>query len=111
MSRLRQAAALFVEAGRAVGHVEFWTAIEIEFTELLSACQGTGQNVPEAVARTVNALLALQAERRTASNHAAEVFRLRAEAALADLEHPGARLARRFLVAARAARGAWRAGG
>lgn len=49
----------------------------------------------------------LAREAAKASQVAAE-YSARAEALLRDLEHPGARLARRVLFAARAARDAWR---
>jgi len=96
VSRLRSAAAAWVEHGRWLGRVEAY-----------SAAKAALERAGKAPAATVwNAGLDLEAD-ACATN--AATARREAEALMAALEHPGARLARRIVTAARAARAAWRA--
>ena len=107
MSRLRHAAALFIEAGRALGQAEQCQRTRKHLAALLSESNGLDlYALRTSLGRMETALTGQQ---DSAEGHAARA-RTAAEASMAALEHPGARLARRLLRAARAARGAWRAG-
>jgi hypothetical protein len=105
---LRETAALFVEAGRALGHVDHCKALDAMLAEIVSESMDTDKP------GEFDALLARlrELQRRTgivrqASERAALAAQALAERQMAALERPGARLARRVLRAARAARVAW----
>jgi hypothetical protein len=111
MSRLRTAAAMLVESGRALGHAELAKATATQLEGLVAEAELTDRG--EEFARLRTALVAAARNQRlhvVSSECLAAAARVRAEELMAELEHPGARLARRLLRAARAARGAWRAG-
>ena len=96
MSRLRDAAAAWVEHGRWIGWSEAYRAVEARIAKLppdypASKLWTSGIDL-EASAAAANAATA----------------RRDAERVMHALEHPGARLARRLVAAARAARHAWR---
>ena len=104
MSRLRTAAAMLVESGRALGVAEECWQTERWLMDVIAE-----PDVKPAAERLVELLQRVSARRAVGDGHAARA-RTAAEELMAELEHPGARLARRLLRAARAARGAWRAG-
>lgn len=98
MSLLRDAAAMLVEQGAAVGGLEQarWD---------LRLLEKAGESV-EAYQRALAVLRdhripQLEANARGAEKRAQELMR--------QVEHPGAALARRVIATARAARAAWRA--
>ena len=92
----RDDAQALIETGAAKGQARAFAAIAIR---LRAAMQD--DTVPVLCAK-------LEVEASNASKVADE-YSASAQALLRDLEHPGARLARRVLFAARAARDAWRA--
>ena len=91
----RDDAQALLETGAAKGHALALAAI---VTRLRHA-------ITDGSVGVLHDTLVTESER--AAKLAAE-YAARAEALLRDLEHPGARLARRVLFAARAARDAWR---
>ena len=97
----REHAAAFIETGRVLGHFERLTSVCTYLQERASALgEGRGADALQMAAQF------LDSERgqldRTAVNH-----RMAAERLIEELEHPGARLARRVLSAVRAGRQAW----
>lgn len=115
MSRLRDAAAAFVEQGRALGIVEVSKGIAHHLGALAReagfAREEAPQPTPEYYSRLIDKLGNIaQGYHDAAVAAEAEAQRARrgAEALMQQIEHPGARLARRLVVTARAARAAWR---
>ena len=106
MSRLREAAALLVEQGRAIGRLEqarlvlthvareSAAAARLEQAETAARFIGFARGLGDAIERL---------------EHDAAAAQARAAALMAALEHPGAALARRLVTAWRGARVAWRA--
>jgi hypothetical protein len=110
VSRLRHAAALFIEAGRALGQAEQCRQTEEVLASLFRLSESSAPDEFDALTGSLQNFQKIYARHRaTAEGHAARA-RTAAEASMVALEHPGARLARRLLRAARAARGAWLAG-
>ena len=106
---LRDVAALFVEAGRSVGQVDQCKALDAALTELLEAANGTDKGVEfDALLQGVRILHHRNMVVHDNIAQLANGQRASAEALLHELEHPGARLARRLVSAARAVRHAWR---
>lgn len=98
---LREAAAEFIEQGRALGRVEALETIVLRIRDV------TG--LPETQLRQRLEGLCEDLGHRAAAHKAlASGARSRADALLRAVEHPGARLGLRVLAAARAARKAWR---
>lgn len=99
----REHAAAFIETGRALGHYERLTLVVAYLRARATALgEGRGSDALSAAADH------LSAEREQLDRHAVD-HRVAAERLVEELDHPGARLARRVLDAARAARAAWRA--
>lgn len=96
MSRLRDAAAAFVEHGRWLGQAEAYRCIAARIQRSPPAM--TAQGVWETGADLE--LAACEANAATA--------RAAAEALMAALEHPGAVMARRLVAALRGAQAGWR---
>lgn len=97
MSRLRIAATAWIEAGRCLGYAEAYRQVRARIDRCppdfpASGLWGQGMDL-EAAAADASAATA----QRTA------------ELVMAEIEHPGARLARRLVAAVRGARAAWRA--
>lgn len=117
MSKLRDAAALLVEAGKALGHLEHSRESEKRLAALIRDAalvtdkgldgmpiiQGFGEHRQ----RLADALRHVQAEQGT-FERVANAHRDRAAELMAEIEAPGATLARRFVTVALAARAAWR---
>lgn len=111
MTTLRETAALFVEAGRALGMADECYQTEQWLRDVIAEPErAPGFEIKPAAARLVELLEVVSARHRAAERLAASAQR-HAESLMFDVEHPGARLARRVLGAARAARDAWRESG
>jgi hypothetical protein len=110
VSTLRQASARFIEAGRALGRVEALKSARAELItlvgELPSAADAEQQDIINSLQKLskkhAGAIGLLEAEAKRAQEQAHELMH--------RIEHPGARLARRLVMAVRAARRAWVSG-
>lgn len=100
MTRIRQAAAQFIEAGRVLGHLERLKSIIEDIDGVMEIPPSTGHALAGFRQRLCTQLEAL--------DHEAVEYRLAAERLIAELEHPGAAFGRRMLAALAAARAAWR---
>lgn len=114
MSKLRDAAAMLVEAGKALGHLEHVRATEKVLGTLLSEAESEVNGPDGAIyafaqhrQRLLIELRTVETKRRTLEG-LAETQRERATALMDEIEKPGATLARRVLAVAWAARAAWR---
>jgi hypothetical protein len=114
LSALRDAAALFVEAGKALGHLEHSRASEKVLGTLLSEAESEVNGPDGAIyafaqhrQRLLIELRTAEAKRRTLEG-LAKAHRDRAAELVEELEKPGTVLARRFVAVALAARAAWR---
>lgn len=117
MSKLRAAAALLVEAGKALGHLEHSRESEKRLEALIrDAALATDAGLEGMAAiqafgdhrqRLADALSHVRAEQGT-FERVATAHRDRAAELMAEMEAPGATLARRFVTVALAARAAWR---
>ena len=96
MSRLRDAAAAWVEAGKWIGEADAYNRLAARIERMPLDCTARGF-------WATGPALELQAA-------VANVKRTReqAEQLMAELEHPGAALARRLVATYRGARAAWR---
>lgn len=101
MSRLRDAAALLIESGRAIGAAAQAVAIVTVLEQILAT-------EPSRVEPAMQAALADARRARAKLDHDAALMRARAEDLIREIEHPGAALARRLLATYRGARAAWR---
>jgi hypothetical protein len=99
---LRQCIAHAVEAGRAQGHAGQCAVVEVWIGRILT--EGGDPIDPKGL-REIISMLATQ---RDVSRQVALGAENAVERLARELEHPGARLARRVLRAARAAAQAWR---
>jgi hypothetical protein len=100
MSKVRMAAELLIEHGKALGAAAQAASFEGALTRLWAD--------PSSLESAVGgALKDVQQQRQALEKHAAWA-RQQAEALLRDVEHPGAALARRLLVTYHAARAGWR---
>ncbi len=115
MSKLREAAAMLVTQGKVLGHLEACKTSLQQFERLYQLAQRAreqGVDVVTMVHRADEVLSKLVAEQQAAVSsleRLAETAQRRAEDLVAEVEHPGAVLARRLVASARAARAAWRA--
>jgi len=114
MTKLRAAAALLVEAGKALGHLEHSRATEKLLRDLLAEAEskrngpdGAIHAFDEHLKKLLFALRDTESARGTFERVAA-THRDRAAELMAEVEAPGATLARRVLAVAWAARAAWR---
>jgi hypothetical protein len=116
LSALRDAAALFVEAGKALGHLEHSRETEKTLALLLKLAQfdvdkPEGMPVIQAFAdhrqRLADTLDRVRAAQGS-FERVAQTHRDRAAELVEELEQPGATLARRLVAVALAARAAWR---
>lgn len=115
MSKLREAAAMLVTEGKVLGSVEqakvMLKQLEL-FYQLAQRHKEQGTD-PVHVMHRANELLATMITEQRAALAGLERLALsahdRAQELLAEVEHPGAALARRVVAASRAARAAWRA--
>lgn len=106
MSKLREAAAMLIEQGRALGHLEQARMLVEAFTRSAAEHQAKGEaDVAAALARLGDHY----AVRISFLEQSATTAQQMAQQIIAELEHPGAVLGRRLLASARAARAAWRA--
>lgn len=100
-SKLRDAAAAFVQAGRTLGHADADRGMAEELRRRAAECQDPERAI----------LNALADERAAVADQLAGLAALardQATALMTELEHPGSTLARRLLAVARSARAAWR---
>jgi hypothetical protein len=105
--KLGDAAAFFVESGRALGAAEQSRAFAVELESLGKALDGG----PPAAFRAVLAQLVVRhGQRQAREEGAAQAARRRAEELLAGIEAPGRELRRRLLAAAVAGARAFSAG-
>lgn len=105
MSKLREAAALLIEHGKAIGRLEQQRALMVAITQQSATADrdgdGPGAQRLIVVAKHMGAELG---ELETFAAHSQALAR----DLLAELEHPGAVLARRLLASWHGARAAWR---
>jgi hypothetical protein len=104
MSKLREAAGMLVEHGKALGRLEHARLTVEQLTRESAAAAERGKPDDAAV---IIALAHATAARFGDHEHAATAALTRARELMAELEHPGAVLARRLVATARAARAAW----
>jgi hypothetical protein len=106
VSRLRDAAAQLIAHGRLLGAIERNQAIMRELDALLLKCRLPDAPPIEELIGGLRCFLESEVTfwTPTLAERTAEVEQL-----ITSLEHPGARLARRLVAAARGARAAWRA--
>ncbi len=107
MSKLREAAGMLIEHGRALGALEQQRATADALTRNAERLRTSLPGMPEmadAIERMANGYTAQIPGLERLANSA----RAHAEELMAQLEHPGARLARRLVATARAARAGWR---
>lgn len=110
MSKLRDSAALLVEAGKMLGHYEQARATERVLTRLLASAQPEPEPSAEAFAAHCRLLLTERDRIRDelpGYERVAQAARDRAAELVAEAEHPGAVLARRLLATVHGARAAW----
>jgi hypothetical protein len=109
VSRLREAAALLVEQGRALGTAELARAVASALGSMAQDAHETDRG--EEFDRLLENVVATAGgyEKLAESSAAgAKVAQQLAAELMAELEHPGARLARRLVATARSARAGWR---
>lgn len=104
-SKVRDAAGLLIEHGRALGALENARVLGDQLTRTANAAAAAGeQKLSELMASHAKSQLdAIPVYERLALSAKAH-----AEELMAEIEHPGAVLARRLLAAWRGARTAWR---
>lgn len=107
-SKLREAAAILVEQGRAIGRLEQARLTITMLTRESAGCDRQG-NAPGA--KLLIELANGVAKELGQHEAAASVAQRIAQEVVAELEHPGAMLARRLVATWRGARVAWRASG
>lgn len=101
---LREASAHFIEAGRALGRVEQCKSVQSQLDEILAELPteyaDLAVRLRDLKQRNGHILTVSEATAKAAQDAAARLMH--------QLEHPGARLARRLVQAVRAARNAWK---
>jgi hypothetical protein len=103
--KLRDAAALLIEQGKALGRaeqalavVQYASGVAVRMRHLGNVTMA--EPVEELSKHVLESIPQLERQALTAQAHAEQL--------MAELEHPGALLARRLVASARAARAAWR---
>jgi hypothetical protein len=108
MITLREAAAAFVEAGRALGRYERAKADVAYLDECAEHLDDPRSASSERVAAALRSAADFQRAQLQALDREAIEYRMGAERLLTDIEDPGGKLARRVLRTLAAARAAWR---
>lgn len=101
VSKVREAAAMLIESGRAFGAAAQALSIVTMIEQILST-------EPARLEPALRALLDDARRARTQLDHDAALMQARAEGLMREIEHPGAVMARRLLSTWRGARAAWR---
>lgn len=108
MTRIRKAAATFIETGRALGHLERTQALVAYLDECAERTLHLSPGSP--VAADIKAMADFQRGHLKQLDREALDQRMTAERLITELEDPGGAIARRVLGAIAAARQAWRRG-
>lgn len=108
MSKLREAAAMLVEQGRALGALEQQRATAAALMRQAAVLRTSLPGMPE-MAESLERVASGYAEQIPGLERLAKCAQDQAQQLMSELEHPGAVLGRRLLASARAARAAWRA--
>lgn len=104
-SKVREAAAFFVEQGRALGALDQARVFADQLTRAANLADGLGE---KELSRALGEQARAQLDAIEPFEQLAISARARAEELVREVEHPGAVLARRLLATWRGARAAWR---
>lgn len=104
-SKVRDAAGLLIEHGRALGALDEARLLATQLTRASAAAQDRGEVT---MASELEAIAKSQLEAIPTYERLALSAKQHAEELMAEIEHPGAVLARRVLATYRAARAGWR---
>lgn len=104
-SKVRDAAGLLIEHGRALGALDQARVFADQLTRVANHTAGIGQ---AELSAALGAQAKAQLEAIPVFERLAIAAKQRAEELMTEIEHPGAVLARRVLATARAARAGWR---
>lgn len=105
VSKVRDAAGLLIEHGRALGALDEARLLAAQLTRSSAAAQGRGELT---MAAELEAIAKSQLDAIPVYERQAIAAKQRAEELMTEIEHPGAVLARRLLAACRSARAGWR---
>jgi hypothetical protein len=104
-SKVRDAAGLLIEQGRALGALDEARLLAAQCTRTASAAREAGETK---LAELMDAHAKSQLEAIPVYERLAVSAKQRAEELMTEIEHPGAVLARRLVATYRAARAGWR---
>jgi hypothetical protein len=104
-SKVRDAAGMLIEHGRALGALDTARLLADQCTRTASAAREAGE---EKLAELMEAHAKSQLEAIPVYERLAVSAKAHAEELMRDIEHPGAVLARRVVATLRSARAAWR---